>query len=138
MPYVTDTRFSNTVGVPISLPQTELKRSKSVQIAQWNLETGQKLVLKSLSLQVVRILTPGVLPVYSTTALGTTSVGLYLDGAITSPIGIASASTVGSFAVNPRAAHVAVTPGLYTVVVSNNTENIDVSVCVSGLMRIYT
>jgi len=138
MSYVTDRRFARVVNVPASLPETELRRGKSIQIAQWRLELGQKLVLKSLCVHVVRVLTPGRLPAYANTALGTASVGLYLDGALTSPIAFARTEVVGAVSVYPYAAHTAVTPGLYTVVVSNNTTNIDLSVCVAGVFRVYT
>lgn len=138
MSYVTDKRFGRVINVPASLPETELRRGKSIQIAQWQLELGQRIVLKNLCVHVNRILTPGVLPVYANTALGTASVGLYLDGALTSPIAFARTTTVGATSVYPYAVHTAVTPGLYTVVVSNNTSNVDLSVCASGAFRVYS
>lgn len=138
MSYVTDRRFDRIVNVPAALPETELRRGKSIQIAQWRLELGQRLVLKNLCVHVVRILTPGVLPVYANTALGTASAGLYLDGALTSPIALARTSVVGAVSTYPYAAHVAVTPGLYTVVVSNNTTNVDLAVCASGVFRVFS
>lgn len=138
MSYVTDTRFARVVNVPAAVQETELRRGRSLQVAQWRLELGQQLVLKSLCVHVVRILTPGVVPVYANTALGTASVGLYLDGALTSPIAFARTSAVGAVSAYPYATTVAITPGLYTVVISNNTTNVDLAVCASGVFRVYT
>lgn len=135
--YLTLNRFNRILNIPISLAQTELRRSKSLQVTQWVLEVGQRLNLKLLTIQVVKILTPGPLPGYTNTALGTASIGLYLGTSITSPLAWASTNTVGSSICNPFSSHIVATPGLYTVIVSNNTNNLDLSVAATGSMRIY-
>lgn len=135
--YLTPERYRKIVNLPISLAETELGRGRTMHAWRWTVVQGEKLELQSLSLHVVKILTPGVLPVYLNTALGAVSVGLYFGQTLTSPIAWASVETVGSAMVNPFATCRIVTPGLYTVIVANNTANTDVAVCATGVLKLY-
>ena len=135
--YVTTQRYAKTAALPVSLTQTELRRAKSIAVTSWSLERGERMELSNLTLHVVKILTPGPLPVYTNTALGACSVGLYFGNTLTSPLAWASIGTVGVATVNPFAVYRVATPGLYTVIVSNNTSNIDLSACVTGSIRLF-
>ena len=125
------------LNIPVSFAQTELRRGKFMQIAQMPLALGQLLQMRSLTLHVISNLTPGVLPVYSTSSLGTISVGLYFGSTITSPLALASVPTAGFSSINPYALVKCVSPGVYIVIVSNNTTNMDFSVCVTGSAKLY-
>lgn len=138
MAYVNTARFAKSVTLPISLPQTELRRGRSLRVASLTLRGGERLELRSLTLQVLKILTPGPLPIYTNTALGAASVGLYLGEALTSPIAWAFVGSVGTASTNPFNVRRVVTPGLYTVIISNNTSNLDLSVCATGCVRLYS
>lgn len=137
MTYVTQKSFAKILTLPITLPQTELRRGKSIRVLTWNLARGERMDLRSLTLTVLQILTPGNLPQYTNTALGASSIGLYFGETLTSPIAWASVGTVGSAATNPFARKRIITPGVYTVIVSNNTYNVDVSVCATGCVKLY-
>lgn len=136
--YVNTARFSKSVTLPVSLPQTELRRGRTLRITSWVLKTGERLEVRSLVLQVLKVLTPGPLPVYTNTSLGAASVGLYLGETVTSPIAWAFVGSVGTASTNPFCLRRVVTPGLYTVIISNNTSNLDLSVCATGCLRLYS
>lgn len=138
MTFLTAQQFKRVITVPACLPQTELYRGQSLVVATWQLQHGQKILLRSLSLTVLRVLNPGPVPTYANTALGAASVGFYLDGALTSPLALASVRTVGTATANPFAVCTVRTPGRYTVTVANNTHNLDLAVCVTGGFRVYT
>lgn len=135
--YVTPQRFAKLSALPVSMAQTELRRGKSLRVAGWVLARGERLETRNLTLHVVKILTPGDLPTYTNTALGAASVGLYFGETLTSPIAWASVGSVGVAAINPYTVHRVISPGLYTVIVSNNTDNLDLAVCVTGSFRLF-
>ena len=123
--------------MPIAMAQTELRRGKAIQIMQFNLQAGQMLELRCLNLHLLKILTPGVVPAYASQALGVVSVGVYLGPMLTSGAAIVRGYQVGVSQFNPFQARQLRSPGIYTCVVSNNTYNVDVSVCVTGSLKIY-
>lgn len=137
MPYVTPTLADRTLSMPVSLPQTELRRGKSIHIASFVLEEGQFLQLKSLNLHLLKILTPGVVPVYASKVLGVVSVGIYDSPMLCSGGCLVRGYEVGVSQFNPWQTRRFYNPGTYTVVVSNNTTNVDVDVCVNGSLKLY-
>lgn len=136
MTYVTPNRLGRTLALPITLPQTELRRARSIQLGHFKLMTGQSLELRSLNLHLLKILTPGVIPVYVNKPLGFVSVGVYFGTMLCSSVALVRAFNIGCVQFNPYQARVLRTPGVYTVIVSNNTNNVDASVCVSGSLKI--
>jgi hypothetical protein len=137
MGYVNPNRFSRIMSMPVALAQTELRRGKAIQIMQFNLAAGQMLELRCLNLHLLKILTPGIVPSYATRALGVVSVGLYLGPMLTSGAAIVRGYQIGVSQFNSFQARQLRSPGTYTVVVSNNTSNVDVSVAVTGTLKIY-
>ena len=135
--YVTPTRLLRVLDIPISFAQTELRRGKYIQIAQIPVELNQHLHLRGLAIHVVKNLTPGQVPVYATTSLGTVSVGVYFGSALTSPLALAFVMNLGVAATNPFHVVKMVSPGVYTVVISNNTTNMDFSVAATGCAKLY-
>jgi len=138
MSLLTPNRFSRIVNIPITLAQTELRRSKSIRIGDWAVKLGQKLQVKCLTVHLVKVLTPGPLADYNNTALGMASVGVYFGPMMCSPLVYASAGNVGAFTVNPFTTYTFLSPGIYSVVLSNNTNNLDLSVVVTGSLKLYT
>ena len=57
--YITPYRLGRILDVPISLPQTELRTNQTIEIAAIPLALGQRMTVQSLTVTVVRILTPG-------------------------------------------------------------------------------
>ena len=109
-----------------------------MQVAQFNLAIGQAIQLRSLTLNLCRLLTFGQNPEYANTCMGMVSVGLYFGPMITSPLAYTKNITIGVSTINPWAKKILKCPGLYSVLVSNNTSNIDASVCVAGSLKLYT
>lgn len=135
--YVTPNRLSRVLDIPISFAQTELRRGKYIQIAQIPIELNQRLHVRGLVIHCVKNLTPGISPVYATTSLGTVSVGVYFGSVLTSPLALAYVLNLGVSSVNPFQVVKCLSPGVYTVVISNNTTNMDFSVAATGVAKLY-
>ena len=135
--FVMPSRLAQIVEVPLSMAQTELRRGKTLQIAQVILAQNQVLELRSLTLNLVRILTFGQLPAYLNSAFGLCSVGVYFGPMISSPISYVKITTSGAALMNPYKRKVIKSPGTYTVLIANNTSNLDMSVCATGSMKLY-
>lgn len=135
--YVTPIRFQRVIDIPISFPQTELRRGKYIQIAQIPIDLNMQLHLRGLAIHVVKNLTPGQIPTYATTSLGTVSVGLYFGSTLTSPLALAYVQNLGVAATNPFRIVKCISPGVYTIVISNNTTNMDFSASATGVAKLY-
>lgn len=135
--YITATRYARIVDLPVALPQTEVRRGKQIILGRVTLALGQLLRIRSLVLHVIRNLTPGPLPSSMNTTLGIASVGIYLGPMLTSSPALVRGPTTGSFALNSFGLHDIVTPGNYTVIVANHTDNFDLSVIVTGSLKLY-
>lgn len=135
--YVTPNRLLRVLDIPISFAQTELRRGKFIQVAQIPIELGQQLHIRALAIHCVKNLTPGQVPVYATTSLGTVSVGFYFGSTLTSPLALAYVLNLGISSINPFHVVKCLSPGVYTVIVSNNTTNMDFSVAATGVAKLY-
>jgi hypothetical protein len=133
---VTTGRFARCASLPLSLAETELRAGGVITVASLDLKFGQRLELRSLTLHLVNILTPGVVTDYRSSALGLCSAGLYQGTMLTGALALTTSQ--GSVTtVNPFAVCVAETPGTYTVRVSNNTNNLDLAVAVTGTAKLF-
>lgn len=139
MSYLTTSQFERIETVMIALPQTELRRQKSLQVSTIILNLGQVLELRSLNLHLLKIYTSGVASALEITSLGLVNVGLYLNGAMmTGGVGLVSATAPGVGSYSPAQPVRIVTPGVYKVIVSNNSNNIDVAVLVTGSAKVFS
>jgi len=134
--FVTTNRFARVLSLPISFPQTDLGSGRAIVVAKIPLEMNQRLEIRALCISLVAILTPGVVPVYLNTAMQLCSVGVYESTMISSPLVYAAFFDQTSMA-NPFSCCVIETPGLYNVIVSNNTSNTDMAVCATGAAKIF-
>jgi len=135
--YITTQRLARIVHLPISFPQTEVQAGQSISVAAFIVGVGQRLEIRSLTLNVIRILTPSVVPVLDFTAYQTCSAGLYLGASNCSPLAFASVEGNGVAAINAFRKTVIATPGTYSVIVQNNTINVDLSVAATGAVKLY-
>lgn len=133
--YVTASRYDRILTLPVSLPQTELRRGRSIQAAVIRLGLGEEFELRSLTLHLLKILTPGAVPQLNNTALGLVSAGVYQSPMLTGSAACVKATTPGAFSYNPSAPARFSTPGTYTVIVSNNAANIDLAVILTGSVK---
>lgn len=138
MSYLTNPQFELIQTHPIALPQTELRRQKTIQVATIPLALGQVLELRSLTVHLIAILTPGVNPVLENTSLGLISAGLYFGSSMTTGgIALVTASAPGASSYHPIQPVRVTAPGVYKVFVTNNSSNVDVSALVTGSARIF-
>jgi hypothetical protein len=139
--FITTNRFNRVFDLPMAFAQTEVRSGKQMVVCRYELGLNQRLVIRSLTCSLIAVLTPGVTPAYLNSALGSCSVGIYRASSvnyppITSPLAFAGV-TESSCTVNPFAPCVIETPGIYAVVVSNNTSNIDLAIAASGAAKFY-
>jgi hypothetical protein len=135
--YVTESYFNTVRTLPIALAQTELKRETSLRLCSINLVQGEVLEMHALNLQVIRFLTPGVSPSSEISIFGVASVGLQLGGMATGMIGVVPIDNVGVASHVPYQPCRITAPGLYHVVVRNHANNVDMSVSVTGSVKIF-
>lgn len=133
MTTLTYNRWSQILNLPLALPQTELRRGRSLQVAAIPVALGESVEVRALTLHLLRLLTPGVSPVLNNSALGLCSVGIYLTDMLTGGTALVKATGPGAEALNPYAPAVLSSPGFYRVIVANNTSNVDLAVVVSGV-----
>jgi hypothetical protein len=135
--YVTPTRFASTFNLPILLPQTELRRGRYITCGQFQLSLGQTMRVRVLSLHLVSILTASATPSSFSSALGIVSAGIYLTPMMSSSPCLLVANAPGVTALNPFSYRDFSTPGIYYFIVSNNTSNVDVTVAVTGVAKLF-
>jgi hypothetical protein len=146
--YITPNRFASIGDMGISLPQTELRRGSILQIASFKLEGVQKAMIRVMNLNIVKVLTPGVIPDIINSSFGICTVGVYgpmntwNGNMVCSPIIHVTSAGLGVATLNPFTDNSIVSPGIYFVAVFNNTGRvadsaIDLSVSVTGQIKIY-
>ncbi|MHC4332506.1 MAG: hypothetical protein ACYSUV_02000 [Planctomycetota bacterium] len=147
--YITPDRFSAVANLPISLPQVELRRGSSIQLAEFRLTVGQFAIVRLLNLNVIKVLNPGTVPDIVNSSFGVASAGVY--GPINSwgghmlcsPIIRVTSAGIGVASLNPYSEHIIGSPGLYVVQVFNNTGRtfdfaLDMAVSVTGVIKFYS
>jgi hypothetical protein len=134
--YLTPTRFSTNFDVPLQLPQTELRRGRYLNCGQIQLTLGQAMRVRLLDLHLVSILTASATPQIFSTALGVISAGIYTTPMMCSSPCLVSSSSPGVVSLGRYAVREFATPGIYYFLVSNNTSNVDVSVVLTGVVKV--
>jgi hypothetical protein len=134
---VTTQRFARIASLPISLPQTQLNAGMLIVAMKITLAMHQRLELRSLNCFLASILTPGAIPTYLNTAMGLCSVCVTRSLTVCSPLAYALVKDTSTTS-NPFSLCAIETPGVYNVIVSNNTSNVDMAVTATGLFKLYT
>lgn len=135
--YVTDQRLTAIYDLPIQLPQTELRRGRIVTAGQVRLYLGQVMRVRIFALHLINIITPDVNPNLLSTPLGLASAGVFLGPMVCSSCTLAAAKTPGIVNSNAFQYQEFATPGVYSFVVSNNTSNVDLTVALTGVAKIF-
>ena len=147
--YITPDRYDSVVTLPISLAETELRRGSIIQASVFYLKPAQRASVRVLTLSVLKMLTPGVVPDEVNSTCGVVTAGIYgplvsRNGHMPcSPVIKLASSGIGTAFLNPYCDHAIVTPGIYVVQVFNNTGKIystavDVTVCLTGSIKFYS
>jgi hypothetical protein len=154
MAYLTESKLSSTVDLPIALPDTLLKQSDYVVIATVKLLAGQRLSLRVLSLQLLAsTIDPAIVDATNKIIpnLGAAYVVLRKDYASGVPgdTGALDYTYLESIGVVSRTLvpYVVSTPGNYSVIVANNMQassaspiptstSIDFNIIVTGQFRL--
>ena len=134
--YITTQRFGTTFDVPIQLPQTELRRGRYINCGQVRLTLGQTMRVRSFNLHLISILTATALPSIFSSSLGIVSAGIYTSPMMCSSACLLSAQSPGLISLNTFAYRDFSTPGIYYFTVSNNTSNVDITVALTGVVKL--
>lgn len=135
--FVTASRYATTCDIPIQLPQTELRRGRYIVAGQVRLILGQTMRVRPLSLHFISVLTAGVTPIALTTGTGIISAGVYLGPMLCSSPLILRSFSPSIITMNPFQYRDFSTPGIYSFIVSNNTQNVDVTAALTGVAKIF-
>ena len=135
--FVTQLRFNRITHLPISFAQTELRAGKTIIVAAFNLLIGQRMEIRSLTLNLMRVLTNGAVPASRYTAYKTCIIGLYRGVTDCSPLAFAAVDSMGTTGMNCFRRVIIEAPGDYRIAVRNNTLNVDLSVAATGAVKIY-
>lgn len=140
--YISTERYRAIADVPICLPETAIRRGSVVQIASFELFRGQVAVVRLMDMNIIKVLTPGVVPDNINSSYGWCYAGVFAGAMAASPFICAASSAVGITGLHSCCEKVIASPGIYTVKVVNNTGKtaataIDLSVCVTGVIKIY-
>jgi len=134
--FVTTQRFGTTFDVPIALPQTELRRGRYINCGQIRLTLGQIMRVRCLNLHLVSIITATALPDIFSTSLGIVSAGIYLSPMMCSSACLLTMQAPGVMSMNSFSYKDYATPGIYYFTVSNNTTNVDITVALTGAVKL--
>ena len=137
MPLVTTLLFNSIKSIAIGLPQTELRRGSALVISTVDLELGQKAEILSLTLHLASILSPGVIPYLLNSSSGLVSSSFTQSSAFNLANRLVSIQTPGVASMKSFPSRIFHGPGTYSLIVSNNSVNVDVSVCVTGAIKLY-
>lgn len=138
--YLTTDTFGRTLELPLQVPQLELLRNDSLVLATVVLQVGQKFRLRWLNLTLYGT-DQTTAPSKVNSGLGIVYVGLFgpkFNGPTGWPLTALSNSLISSKATNPWDYVDVQVAGTYGLVLVNNTRNLDVSVGVSGLARLFS
>lgn len=140
--YITPERYAAIADIPICLPETALRRGNVLQIASFQISAGQRAVVRLIDMNIVKVLTPGIVTDNINSSYGWCYVGVFAGYMAASPFIVVSSSTVGVSGLMPCCENIIASPGLYTVKVVNNTGRtaetaIDMAVCVTGVIKLY-
>lgn len=140
--YITPDRYAAIVTIPICLPETELRRGVILPIASFRLDAGQRASLRVLDMNILKVLTPGVVPDNINSSFGWCYTGVFCGIMAASPFITVASSQVGITGLKSCCERIIASPGVYTVQIVNNTGKtyemaIDLSVSVTGAIKIY-
>jgi len=138
MAYVIPQRFDRVLDFPAALPQTELRRGNTIKVSTIVLKAGQRLEVRCLTLQLASIITPAITPAFLTDATGLVVAGVYNSPCSASSATLISLGVPGVVSLNPNQSRGFESPGTYDVLVTNNTINADLSVVLTGVLKVYT
>jgi len=131
------------IVLPVNLSQVELRRGNHLTVASFLLEDGQELLLRNMSISVLKQLSGGYYPVRINSQYGNCYVGLFNNKCLVNPIAvISSGDGAGFFGMDNFNLVRMLSPGVYSLVVVNNTgpsydTAVDYSVSVTASFSLY-
>jgi len=141
MTAITTSRLDTIRGMPIALPQTQLRRADSIVISSYKLDLGQRLIIHWLSLKMLKVISGS--PIKINSSLGLVYVGVFAGGfdplRVPSgvPLHVISLGGPGSKVLNPHIVREFSGPDIIEVVAVNNMTNIDLEITITGSAKYY-
>lgn len=135
--FITDERHQTLYDLPIQLPQTELRRGRYIVCGAVRLVLGQIMRVRCFNLHLINIITPDSTPDIFSTPLGLVSAGVFMSPMLCSGSVLMRCSSPGVTGFNGFSYRDFATPGVYYFAVSNNTSNVDMTVALTGVAKIF-
>ena len=135
--FVTTDRYQTIYDLPIQLPQTELRRGRYMVFGAVRLVLGQVMRVRCFNVHLINIITPDNTPNIFNTSLGLVSAGVFTSPMLCSGSVLMKCFAPGVTGFNSFQYQDFGTPGIYYFAVSNNTSNIDLTVAVTGVAKIF-
>jgi hypothetical protein len=135
--FVTADRYQTIYDLPIQLSQTELRRGRYIVCGAVRLALGQVMRVRCFNLHLINIITPDNVPDIFSTPLGLVSAGIYASPMLCSGGVLMRCDAPGVSGFNSFQYRDFATPGVYYFAVSNNTRNVDLTVALTGVAKIF-
>lgn len=135
--FVTAERYQTIYDLPIQLSQTELRRGRYIVCGAVQLVLGQVMRVRCFNLHLINIITPENTPNIFSTPLGLVSAGVFMSPMLCSGAVLMRCLSPGVSGFNPFQYRDFSTPGTYYFAVSNNTSNVDMTVALTGVAKIF-
>jgi hypothetical protein len=135
--FVTTDRYQTIYDLPIQLPQMELRRGRYIVCGAVKLVLGQVMRVRCFNLHLINIITPDNTPDIFSTPLGLVSAGVFMSPMLCSGAVLMRCLAPGVAGFNSFQYRDFATPGIYYFAVSNNTRNIDLTVALTGVAKIF-
>lgn len=135
--YLTQERFSKILTVPLSLPQTQIRRYDTETLGSISIELGQRLRFRWAAGHVVRSGVGSQGKVNS--AFGLAYMGLYLNSfgyPAGVPIALLDMDTEGVHRTNHFRSWEVSTPGFYEILITNNLIESDLEVVATAILQL--
>ncbi len=115
----------------------ELRRGRYIVFGAVRLVLGQVMRVRCFNIHLINIITPDNTPNIFSTPLGLVSAGVFTSPMLCSGSILMKAFSPGVTGFNSFQYQDFGTPGIYYFAVSNNTSNIDLTVAVTGVAKIF-
>lgn len=138
--FATEGGLTGALDLPISIPQVELMRNDGIVLSTVSLEASQRLRIRWLNLAIYKVNSDPA-PELSNSGLGWVYVGVFgpdFDQNLSAPLLSLSSSQLGAKSTNPWDYVDIACAGTYGIAVINNLKNLDVSVSVAGVARLFS
>lgn len=139
MNYLTENQLNSAAGIPIGMPQTTVRRSEHVVVGSFSVPAGTEAGVAWLGLSVLRVAVVGAVAPPVKISPGRPAFWAGIQPKIGRPGGMPIAGVgldlLGMDQLDMSGLRRVSTPGLYEVIVVNNTTNLDADMVLTAEIK---